>query len=168
VSDATLLEVKGLSKIYPNGYEALSDVNFKVSEGEFVCIIGRSGPGKSTLMRCINGLIPVTTGSVRIQRTDITSLNEEQKLALRRRIGFIFQEFNLIGRLTALRNVLTGRLGYINNIQAITGYFGRAHREKALECLGRVNMLPRATYRADDLSGGEKQRVTLSPPGRLL
>jgi phosphonate transport system ATP-binding protein len=162
VSDATLLEVKGLSKIYPNGYEALSDVNFEVRAGEFICVIGRSGAGKSTLLRCINGLISVTTGSVRIQGTEITDLNEEQKLALRRRIGFIFQEFNLIGRLTALRNVLTGRLGYINNIQAITGCFGSTHREKAVECLGRVNMLPRATYRADDLSGGEKQRVAIA------
>ncbi len=162
MSDSTLLSIKDLSKVYPNGYEALSNLSFEVQEGEFVCIIGRSGAGKSTLLRCINGLIAVTKGSVRIQEIDIASLTDDQKLALRRRIGFIFQEFNLIGRLSALDNVLTGRLGYINNVQALLGYFAQEHREKALECLGRVNMLPRATYRADNLSGGEKQRVAIA------
>jgi len=162
LNNSTLLEVKDLSKVYPNGYEALSDVSFELQKGEFVCIIGRSGAGKSTLLRCINGLIAVSHGSVRVQGTDITSLTDEEKLLLRRTIGFIFQEFNLVGRLTVLQNVLTGRLGYINNLQAIFGYFGREHREKALECLARVNMLQRATYRADDLSGGEKQRVAIA------
>ncbi len=157
-----MLEVKNISKVYPNGYEALSDVSFDVHGGEFICIIGRSGAGKSTLLRCINGLIPVTHGSLHVEGEDITALSDEQKLALRRKIGFIFQEFNLVDRLTALQNVLTGRLGYLNNIEALFGYFGREHREKALQCLGRVNMLPRATYRADRLSGGEKQRVAIA------
>ena len=107
-------------------------------------------------------MIPVTHGTIHVQDTNVTSLNDDQKLALRRRIGFIFQEFNLVDRLTALQNVLTGRLGYIHDFQALLGYFGRDHREKALECLGRVNMLQRATYRADKLSGGEKQRVAIA------
>ncbi|GAC1362999.1 MAG: phosphonate ABC transporter ATP-binding protein [Ktedonobacteraceae bacterium] len=162
MSTSTVLEVKDLSKVYPNGYEALSDVSFELQKGEFVCIIGRSGAGKSTLLRCINGLISVTRGSVRVQGTDLTSLTDDEKLLLRRNIGFIFQEFNIVGRLSVLQNVLTGRLGYVNNIQAVLGYFGREHREKALECLARVNMLPRATYRADNLSGGEKQRVAIA------
>jgi phosphonate transport system ATP-binding protein len=162
LSTSTLLTIDNLSKVYPNGYEALADVSFEVRGGEFICIIGRSGAGKSTLLRCINGLIPVTHGSVRIEGIDIAALNDDQKLAQRRRIGFIFQEFNLVGRLSALHNVLTGRLGYINNLYAMLGYFGPEHREKALECLGRVNMLHRATYRADDLSGGEKQRVAIA------
>ena len=162
MSSQQLLEVNGLSKIYPNGYEALSDLSFSVRPGEFVCVIGRSGAGKSTLLRCINGLIPLTRGSVRIDGTDIASLSEEGKLALRRRIGFIFQEFHLVDRLSVLQNVLTGRLGYINNFYSMIGYFGREHREKALECLGRVNMLQRATYRSDNLSGGEKQRVAIA------
>ena len=162
MENGTLLAVKGLSKVYPNGYEALTDVSFDLHAGEFVCIIGRSGAGKSTLLRCINGLIETTTGSVHIQGQDITRLNDEQKLLLRRQIGFIFQEFNLVGRLSALQNVLTGRLGYVGNLQALLGYFRSEHREKALECLGRVNMLQRATYRADNLSGGEKQRVAIA------
>ena len=162
MSHVALLEVNSLSKVYPNGYEALADVSFNLQAGEFVCIIGRSGAGKSTLLRCINGLISTTTGSVRMQGRDITSLNDEQKLLLRRQVGFIFQEFNLVGRLTALQNVLMGRLGYMNNLSALLGYFNINHREKALECLGRVHMLQRATYRADNLSGGEKQRVAIA------
>jgi phosphonate transport system ATP-binding protein len=162
VDNLTLLEVNSLSKVYPNGYEALKDVSFVVRKGEFICIIGRSGAGKSTLLRCINGLIPATQGSIRIQGTDITGLGENEKLILRRKIGFIFQEFNLVDRLSVMDNVLTGRLGYINSFHAVIGYFGHKHRETALECLGRVNMLQRATYRADQLSGGEKQRVAIA------
>ena len=162
MSNSTLLRITSLSKVYPNGYEALADVSFEVQAGEFICIIGRSGAGKSTLLCCINGLIPSTQGSIEVEGTDITALSEEQKLAMRRRIGFIFQEFNLVGRLSALHNVLTGRLGYMNNLHALLGYFAQEHREKALECLGRVNMLQRATYRADNLSGGEKQRVAIA------
>lgn len=161
-SNTAILEVEDLSKIYPNGYEALSAISFKVERGEFICIIGRSGAGKSTLLRCINGLIPVTHGSIRIQGKDLVSMDDDQQLALRRHIGFIFQEFNLVDRLSVLHNVLTGRLGYVSDFEALTGYFGRTHREKALACLERVNMLPRATYRADRLSGGEKQRVAIA------
>jgi phosphonate transport system ATP-binding protein len=81
---------------------------------------------------------------------------------MRRRIGFIFQEFNLVDRLSALRNVLVGRVGYINNVASSIGYFDRSHREKALWCLQRVNMVHRAKNRADSLSGGEKQRVAIA------
>ncbi len=157
-----LLEIKNLRKIYPNGYEALSDVSFELRGGEFVCIIGRSGAGKSTLLRCINGLIPTTEGSIRINNIDITKLGDHEKLLLRRKIGFIFQEFNLVDRLSVLRNVLIGRLGYINSFSATLGYFNPAHRRQALWCLQRVNMLHRAKNRADRLSGGEKQRVAIA------
>ncbi|QBD76377.1 phosphonate ABC transporter ATP-binding protein [Ktedonosporobacter rubrisoli] len=162
MSNQTSLEVSGVSKIYPNGYEALADVSFNMQQGEFICIIGRSGAGKSTLLRCINGLHPVTRGSIRIQGTEITSLPDEEKLAIRRRIGFIFQEFNLVGRLSVMHNVLSGRLGYMNGFHSVIGYFSQEHRQKALECLGRVHMLHRATYRADNISGGEKQRVAIA------
>src|SRR5262249_52928727 len=130
--------------------------------GEFICIIGRSGAGKSTLLRCLNGLIPITRGSVRLNGSDIAGLTAAKQLELRRRIGFVFQEFHLVGRLTALQNVLTGRLGYMDNWQAVVGYFDQSHREKALSCLKRVNLLQRARYRADQLSGGEKQRVAIA------
>jgi phosphonate transport system ATP-binding protein len=157
-----VLEVKNLRKVYPNGYEALNNISFELKGGEFVIIIGRSGAGKSTLLRCINGLIPATEGSIKINGTELTSLSEREKLLLRRRIGFIFQEFNLVDRLTALRNVMMGRIGYMNDFAATVGYFSREHREKALWCLQRVNMLHRAKNRADRLSGGEKQRVAIA------
>src|SRR4051794_7302548 len=104
-SAQAILQVKNLRKIYPNGYEALSDISFELKGGEFVCIIGRSGAGKSTLLRCINGLIPATEGEIKVNGTDITSLSDDARLLLRRRIGFIFQEFNLVDRLSVLRNV---------------------------------------------------------------
>lgn len=157
-----VLEVGNLRKVYPNGYEALSKVTFTVKGGEFICIIGRSGAGKSTLLRCINGLLPTTEGQIKINGIDLTRLIEAEKLLLRRHIGFIFQEFNLVDRLSTLRNVLTGRLGYVNDFQAVTGYFTREHREKALWCLQRVNMVHRARSRSDRLSGGEKQRVAIA------
>jgi phosphonate transport system ATP-binding protein len=162
MNQSTSLDVRNVSKVFPNGYEALTDVSFTLTGGEFVCVIGRSGAGKSTLLRCLNGLIPVTTGSVRINDIDVAKLSDSQQLALRRNIGFIFQEFNLVERLTALQNVLTGRLGYISDVEALLGYFNRQHREKAIACLKRVNLLHRAHNRADSLSGGEKQRVAIA------
>jgi phosphonate transport system ATP-binding protein len=162
VSQTTSLDVLKLSKVFPNGYEALADISFSVSGGEFVCIIGRSGAGKSTLLRCINGLIPITSGSVRINDTDMATLTDDERLKLRRRIGFIFQEFNLVGRLSAMQNVLTGRLGYLNDFNALLGFYRQVDRDKAIACLKRVNMLHRARYRTDALSGGEKQRVAIA------
>jgi phosphonate transport system ATP-binding protein len=157
-----MLKVKNLRKVYPNGYEALSDVSFSLQKGEFVCIIGRSGAGKSTLLRCINGLVTSTEGTITINDIDVTKLSSSSRLLLRRRIGFIFQEFNLIDRLSVLRNVLVGRIGYLNDFNSLFSYFDRSHRQKALWCLQRVNMVHRAKFRADRLSGGEKQRVSIA------
>jgi phosphonate transport system ATP-binding protein len=162
VSPVTTVEVQNLAKIFPNGYQALYDISFTLQSGEFVCVIGRSGAGKSTLFRCLNGLIPVTSGSVRIGGIDLTTLSDSARLKMRRRIGFIFQEFNLVGRLTAMQNVLTGRLGYMSGLEAMLGYYRRSHRAVAVACLKRVNMLHRANNRADSLSGGEKQRVAIA------
>ncbi|MEI7556819.1 phosphonate ABC transporter ATP-binding protein [Candidatus Chlorohelix sp.] len=157
-----LLVIENLRKVYPNGYEALSNISFTVRGGEFVCIIGRSGAGKSTLLRCINGLIPINGGKLSVHGEDLGGMSEKEKLLMRRRIGFIFQEFNLVDRLTALRNVLLGRLGYMSDFNALIGYFSQADRELALWCLQRVNMVHRAKNRADSLSGGEKQRVAIA------
>jgi phosphonate transport system ATP-binding protein len=158
----TRVEVQNLAKIYPNGYQALANISFTLEGGEFVCIIGRSGAGKSTLLRCLNGLISITTGSVRINAVDLATLSDHARLQMRRRIGFIFQEFNLVGRITALQNVLTGRLGYVNGLAAVVGYYNRSHRAIAAACLKQVNMVHRANNRADFLSGGEKQRIAIA------
>ena len=160
--NAAVLQVKNVKQVYPNGYQALADVSFDVYGGEFICIIGRSGAGKSTLLRCINGLVPISGGSLKINGVELANLNEQERLRLRRRIGFIFQEFNLVDRISVLRNVLTGRLGYIDDFSAAIGYFNQKHREKALWCLQRVNMLEKAANRSDRLSGGEKQRVAIA------
>jgi len=148
--------------VYPNGTEALKSVSFSVDRSEIVAIIGRSGAGKSTLLRAINGLQPVTSGTITLDGREVTQMNDGELCSLWREIGFIWQEYNLVGRLTAITNVLTGRLGYNTNLAGAFGFFSTAQRDIALRSLKRVNMLHRAKFRADRLSGGEKQRVAIA------
>lgn len=158
----SLLEVTNLRVVYPNGAEALQSVSFQADAGEIIAVIGRSGAGKSTLLRCINGLQRVASGKIVLDGEDVTTLPESQLIILRRRIGFIWQEFNLVERLPALTNVLTGRLGYNAAHLSLFGFFDRTQRQLAVRNLERVNLLHRARHRADRLSGGEKQRVAIA------
>jgi len=157
-----VLEVRDLRVVYPNGYEALRSVDMQVRDGEIVGLIGRSGAGKSTLMRCINGMQRPAAGQVLLDDVDICRLDEEDLRRLRCQIGFIWQEYNLVGRLTAVQNVLTGRLGYHRGLSSLLFHFDRSHREIAVRSRERVRMLHRAEQRADRLSGGEKQRVAIA------
>lgn len=157
-----MLEVKNLQVVYPNGNEALKSISLRAERGEIIGVIGRSGAGKSTLLRCINGLQAPTSGEIILDNENITVMGQKQLRLARRHIGFIWQEYNLIERLPAITNVLTGRLGYNPGIRSLLGYFDRKHREIALNSLERVNMLHRANFRADRLSGGEKQRVSIA------
>jgi len=157
-----MLEVKNVRVVYPNGTEALKSVSITIKQSEVVAIIGRSGAGKSTLLRCINGLQPVTSGEITLDGLKVTELQRNQLRELRQQVGFIWQEYNLVGRLPAITNVLTGRLGYNRGLGSLLGYFDKSHREIALRSLERVNMLHRAKFRADQLSGGEKQRVAIA------
>ena len=157
-----LLDIKNLRLVYPNGHEALKCVSFSAAAGEIVAIIGRSGAGKSTLLRCINGLEKATEGRIVLDGEDITTLNRTQLTAARRQIGFVWQEYNLVERLPVLTNVLTGRLGYKTGLAGVAGYFTSREREIAVRNLERVNLLHRARQRADRLSGGEKQRVSIA------
>lgn len=157
-----MLEICDLGMTYPNGHTALHSVSFTAQQGEIVALIGRSGAGKSTLLRCVNGLQQPSSGSIRFGDQVITSLNEHQLDQLRCKIGFIWQEYNLVDRLPVLMNVLTGRLGYNRGLGSLVGYFDRAHREVALRNLERVNLFGHAAQRADRLSGGEKQRVAIA------
>ena len=156
-----MLSIENLQVVYQNGNEALKSVSLKAERGEIVAIIGRSGAGKSTLLRSINGLQTASSGRVVLDNEDITAMKASQLQMARRHIGFIWQEYNLIERLPVITNVLTGRLGY-NGFGSFFGYFDKIHREIALKSLERVNMLHRANFRADRLSGGEKQRVSIA------
>src|SRR5215216_4087082 len=127
-----MIAVQSLRKVFLNGHVALEDVSFTVQSGEVVCVVGRSGAGKSTLLRCINGMLPATSGRVTIDGVEITAASEAEQRLLRRRIGFVYQEFNLVERLSVLRNVLVGRLGHVGSLRACLGLFSRADRELAL------------------------------------
>jgi len=157
-----MLQVTDLRVVYPNGNEALKSITISAHQGEIIAIIGRSGAGKSTLLRCINGLQKPSSGSISLDGEDITQMSASQLRQARRYVGFIWQEFNLVERLPAITNVLTGRLGYNQGIGSLLFYFNREHRRIALRSLERVGLLHRARSRADRLSGGEKQRVSIA------
>jgi len=153
------LEIKNLKKIYPTGEEALKGITFDVNTNEFISVIGPSGGGKSTLLRCINRLIEPTSGSIVFEGIEMTHLNRKQLKLARRRIGMIFQEFNLIDRLPVIINVLCGRLGSTSLLRSLFRKFHKSDVEKAIELCERVGIKDHIYKRADELSGGQRQRV---------
>jgi phosphonate transport system ATP-binding protein len=157
-----MLKLEGLTKVYDDGTEALKDVTFEVPDGQFLVIIGLSGSGKSTLLRCVNRLIEPTAGRVIWNDTDITAASQEELRQIRRRIGMIFQHFNLVRRSKVITNVLAGRLGYANPVLSLFNHFSRADVELALQNLERVGIVEQAHKRADELSGGQQQRVGIA------
>ncbi len=157
-----MLRVEHLTKVYETGTVALKDVSFTVEEGEFLVIIGLSGSGKSTLLRSINRLIEPTEGRIVWNDIDITALDEAGLRRVRREIGFVFQEFNLVDRLSVLTNVLAGRLGYTNPWWSLLYYFPPEDHRRALEALEQVGLADRAHHRGSELSGGQKQRVGIA------
>ena len=156
-----VLEIRHLSKTYPAGARALHDVNINVAAGEFLVILGPSGAGKSTLLRCINRLVDPSEGQVLHNGVEITGHRGDLR-AIRRQFGMVFQQFNLVKRLSVLTNVLTGRLGYRSAWRSLAYSFPEADKRIAIECLARVNMDHKAFQRADTLSGGEQQRVAIA------
>jgi phosphonate transport system ATP-binding protein len=154
-----MLEVRHLTKVYNDGTVALKDVSFQVPDGEFLVVIGLSGSGKSTLLRCINRLIDPTEGEILWDGVDLAKLKGEELRNTRRKIGMVFQHFNLVHRSSVLANVLSGRLGYTPQWQSIIGRFSRQDRQKAHEALARLGIADQAAKRADELSGGQQQRV---------
>lgn len=157
-----MLEVKNLTKIYNDGTVALKNVSFKVEDGEFLIIIGLSGSGKSTLLRCINRLIDPTEGDILWDGVNLVELKGEDLRKTRRKIGMIFQHFNLVKRSSVLINVLSGRLGYAPTFQSLTHSFSQSDKEKAWESLERLGIEDQALKRASELSGGQQQRVGIS------
>lgn len=157
-----MLRIEHLSKTYPTGTQALKDVTFNVPDGEFMVVIGLSGSGKSTLLRCINRLIDPTEGKIYWDDTDITAANPTELRHIRRNIGMVFQQFNLVKRSNVITNVLSGRLGYANPWLSLLGIWPQAEKERAIKALERVGIADKAYHRADALSGGQQQRVGIA------
>ena len=157
-----VLELTHLKKYYGQT-RAVEDVSFSVKPGEVVVIIGPSGAGKSTVLRCINRMIDPTEGTILFQGTDMAQVKRERDLkAIRRRIGMIFQSFNLVYRLSVFQNVLHGRLGYMSTPNAVLGRYSEADKEKALELLRMIGLEGMLYKKAGELSGGQKQRVGIA------
>jgi phosphonate transport system ATP-binding protein len=157
-----MLEIKNLTKIYEGGTQAIDNVSFTVKPGEFLAIIGLSGSGKSTLLRCINRLIEPTEGQIIWKGEDITAASQDEMLRIRRKIGMIFQHFNLVSRSRVITNVLAGRLGYVNPAMSLVNRFPKSDLDMAIKQLDRVSIADQAYKRADELSGGQQQRVGIA------
>ena len=154
-----MLEVRHLTKVYDDGTRALKDVSFSVPDGEFLVVIGLSGSGKSTMLRCINRLIDPTEGEILWNGVDLAQLKGEDLRKARRKIGMIFQHFNLVKRSPVLTNVLAGRLGYTSSWSSVLGRFSTDDKEKAFKAIKRLGITDQTYKRASELSGGQQQRV---------
>jgi phosphonate transport system ATP-binding protein len=157
-----MLEVKNVNKVYPNGTHALRGVSFDVKKGEFLVIIGLSGSGKSTMLRCMNRLHDVTTGEIMFEGHDITKLKGRAMRNARANIGMIFQHFNLIPRKTVLTNVLSGTLSRTGIFKSILGMYSDEDKKKAMDYIKIVGLEGKEHHRADNLSGGQQQRVAIA------
>jgi phosphonate transport system ATP-binding protein len=157
-----ILRIEHLVKVYPNGTRALDDVSLDVDRGEFVVLIGLSGSGKSTLLRCINRLVEPTSGRILFDGVDMTRVSGGELRRMRRRIGMIFQQFNLVKRSSVFANVLSGRLGSRPLWRTIAMRPTTDDVALAFDNLGRVGIVGKAYSRADALSGGQQQRVGIA------
>ncbi|MGE0613229.1 MAG: phosphonate ABC transporter ATP-binding protein [Hyphomicrobiales bacterium] len=158
-----ILQVKDLKVRYSlTGPEILKGVSFDVGAEDFLAIIGPSGAGKSTLIRCINRLVEPKSGEILLNGTDVLKLKSRELRKLRRNIGMIFQEFNLINRMSVIDNVLSGRLGYVGNFRGLFRLFSKEDISRALSMLERVGLSDHVDKRADELSGGQRQRVGIA------
>jgi len=157
-----MIEFKNVTKVYPNGFKGLDDINLTIEQGEFVGIIGLSGAGKSTLLRTVNRMHDITDGQLIVDGKDVKNLKGKQLRRFRRKIGMVFQSFNLVSRTTVIRNVLTANVPDMGFFRAFFGIFTKAEKIAALEALDKVGILDKAYIRADQLSGGQQQRVALA------
>ena len=157
-----MIEFKNVYKTYPNGFTALKDINLQIEQGEFVAVIGLSGAGKSAILRCINRMHDVTSGTLTVDGVDVNTLKGKELRKFRRKVGMIFQSFNLVSRSTAIKNVLTAEVPEMNFFKVLFGIFNKEQKMHALESLDKVGILSKAYTRCDQLSGGQQQRVALA------
>ena len=156
------IQIRGLVKEYQRGVPVLKGINLTIAGVGITAIIGPSGTGKSTLIRCINRLVEPTAGEILFQGMDLAKLKGAELRAARRKIGMVFQEYNLVERLTVMENVLTGRLGYMSAFKAWLRKFTADDIEEAFNLLDAVGLASFANQRADALSGGQRQRVGIA------
>lgn len=157
-----VLKFNNVTKYYSNGIHALKDASFEVKEREFISIIGPSGSGKSTILRSINKLIDITGGEVYLGDIPVSKQKGKNLRFLRRNIGMIFQNYNLVYSLSVLQNVLHGCLGYMKGLKGIFGIYSEDDKIRALELLDELGIKQYAYNKASELSGGQKQRVGIA------
>ena len=157
-----MIEFKNVYKTYPNGFTALKNINLQIEQGEFVAIIGLSGAGKSTILRCINRMHDISKGELTVDGVTVDSLRGKELRRYRRKVGMIFQSFNLVSRSTAIKNVLTADVPDMPFFRVLLGIFTKKQKMRALESLDKVGILDKAYTRCDQLSGGQQQRVALA------
>ena len=157
-----MIKFDKVNKVYPNGFHALKNVSLEINQGEFVAIIGLSGAGKSTLLRTINRMHDISEGSLIVNGQEIKNLKGKDLRTFRRKVGMVFQSFNLVTRTTVINNVLTSRVPDMPLWKSIIGLYSKEDKIIALEALDKVGILDKAYVRADQLSGGQQQRVALA------
>lgn len=157
-----ILKFDKVFKHYPNGVHALNGVSFEVMEGEFISVIGPSGSGKSTLLRAVNRLIPISSGTVWLDGQMVSNQHGKGLREQRRKVGMIFQNYNLVYSLSVLQNVLHGRLGYMSGLKGVFGLYSEKDKREALDLLEELGLEQFCYNRASDLSGGQKQRVGIA------
>ena len=157
-----MLQIDSVSKLYKGGDKALDNISFSVEQGEFISVIGKSGAGKTTLFRLLNGMIKPTAGRIIINNQDFTKLKGRKKRDIQKTIGTIYQDFCLVDTITCLDNVLNGALADRNAFQALLGIFTKEQKEYARKQLEAVGLSEKMYSYAGKLSGGQKQRVAIA------
>lgn len=159
---AKMIKFEHVSKTYPNGVKGLQDINLEIQDGEFIGIIGMSGAGKSTLIRTINRLNNITEGQLTVDGIEISTLKGQALRQYRRKVGMIFQSYNLVPRISVIKNVMSSLVPDMPFWRVLFGVFSKTEKIRALEALDRMSMLDKAFVRTDQLSGGQQQRVSLA------
>ena len=162
VQETPIISFKNVNKVYDNGTVGLKDINFDIPRGQFLVVVGLSGAGKSTLLRTINRMHEITSGEIRVEDEAIDRYKGRSLRFLRRKIGMIFQNFNLVKRSSVERNVLSGRVSYYPTWKSLLGLFSATDKQKAVQALQRVSLAEKLYTRADELSGGQQQRVAIA------